>query len=336
MGRKASALVSAAVWVALLVLADRGIAQTGGDKAKAQSAPPTGTRIVTLGTRGGPLPTKDRAQSSNLLIVNGTLYLIDAGDGVTRRIVQAGYDFKKIGKVFITHLHDDHTNGLATLLISEWEYQRRDPIDVYGGGVEALVKGAIAYLTPNAEIRWAEGKKAPMADIFHGHDVDSGVIYQDANVKVIAAENTHFHFPAGSPPFGKFKSFSYRFETPGRIVVFTGDTGPSDAVTALAKGADVLVTEVGSPDDVIGLFKRNGVWQSKTKEEQDGFVRHMHEEHLTPEDVGKMAATAGVKTVVMTHLGPTIDPNDSYRRYVDGAKKYFAGRIVLAKDLMKF
>ena len=74
----------------------------------------------------------------------------------------------------ITHAHSDHTAGLATLLVSEWEYQRRDPIEIYGSGVEALVNGAIAYLTPNAEIRWAEGKKAPMADIFHGHDVAPG------------------------------------------------------------------------------------------------------------------------------------------------------------------
>ena len=208
------------------------LAQT--DKTNAQASA-TGTHIITLGTRGGPLPTKDRAQSSNLLVVNGTLYLIDAGDGATRRIVQAGYNFLQVGKVFITHAHSDHTAGLATLLVSEWEYQRRDPIDIYGGGVEALVKGAIAYLTPNAEIRWAEGKKTPMADTFHGHDVAAGLIYQDANVKVTAVENTHFHFPAGSPPYGKYKSYSYRFDTPGRVVFFTGDTGPSEAMTELAK-----------------------------------------------------------------------------------------------------
>jgi len=331
---KASWLVAAAVCIGL-VAADRSVAQTGGDKAKAQALT-TGTLIITLGTRGGPLPTKDRAQSSNLLIVNGALYLVDAGDGVTRRIVQAGYDFQKIGKVFITHPHSDHTAGLATLLVSEWEYQRRDPVDIYGGGVEALVRGAIDYLTVNAEIRWAEGKKTPMADIFHGHEVAPGVVYQDANVKVTAVENTHFHFPQGSPPYGKYKSFSYRFETPGRVVVFTGDTGPSDALTELAKDADVLVTEVGLPDDVVELFKRNGVWQTKTPAEQEGFIRHMKEEHVTPEDVGKMAAKAGVKTVVMTHLGPTVDPKDDYQRYVEGAKKYFPGRIVLAKDLMQF
>jgi ribonuclease BN (tRNA processing enzyme) len=331
---KASWLVAAAVCIGL-VAADRGIAQTGGDKAKAQALT-TGTLIITLGTRGGPLPTKDRAQSSNLLVVNGALYLIDAGDGVTRRIVQAGYDFRKIGKVFITHPHSDHTAGLATLLVSEWEYQRRDSVDIYGGGVEALVRGAIDYLTVNAEIRWAEGKKTPMAEIFHGHDVAPGPVYQDANVKVIAVENTHFHFPQGSPPYGKYKSFSYRFETPGRVVVFTGDTGPSDALTELAKDADVLVTEVGLPDDVVELFKRNGAWQTKTPAEQEGFIRHMKEEHVTPEDVGKMAAKARVKAVVMTHLGPTVDPKDDYQRYVEGAKKYFPGRIVLAEDLMQF
>ena len=104
-------------------LFDAGVAQT--DTAIAQAA--TGTVVITLGTRGGPFPTKDRTQSSDLLVVNGTPYLIDAGDGVTRRIVQAGYDFRKVGKIFITHLHDDDTTGLATLLTSQWEFLVRSP-----------------------------------------------------------------------------------------------------------------------------------------------------------------------------------------------------------------
>jgi ribonuclease BN (tRNA processing enzyme) len=330
MNKTASWLLAAAVCVGMAASTDRSFAQTGGDKS------PTGTQIITLGTRGGPLPSKDRAQSSNLLVVNGTLYLIDAGDGVTRRIVQAGYDFRKVGKVFITHPHSDHTAGLATLLVSAWEYQRREPVDIYGGGVEALIKGAIAYLTPNAEIRWAEGKRIPMSDVFHGHDAAPGLVYQDANVTVTAVENTHFNFPPGSPPAGKYKSFSYRFDTSGRSVVFTGDTGPSEALTELAKGTDVLFTEVGLPDDVIELFKRNGMWQTKTPAEQEGFIRHMQEEHVTPEEVGKMATKAGVKSVVLTHLSPTVDPEDDYQRYVDGTKKFFSGPVVLAKDLMRF
>jgi ribonuclease BN (tRNA processing enzyme) len=320
--------LAAAIAIGLAALPGPTFAQTA-DK-------PTGTQLITLGTRGGPLPSKFRAQSSNLLVVNGTLYLIDAGDGTTRRIVQAGHDFRKVGKIFITHPHSDHTAGLATLLVSAWEYQRREPIDIYGGGVEALVKGAIAYLTPNAEIRWAEGKKASMADLFHGHDVGAGLVYQDANVKVTAVENTHFNFPPGSPPDGKYKSFSYRFETPGRVVVFTGDTGPSDALTGLAKGADVLVTEVTEVEEVIEVLKRSGTWQVRTPDEQAGWIRHMKEEHVTPEDIGKMATKAGVKSVVLTHLSPTVDPEDDYKRYADGVKKVYSGPVAVARDLSKF
>jgi ribonuclease BN (tRNA processing enzyme) len=307
--------------------------------AAAQPAPASqtsATRLITLGTRGGPLPTRDRAQSANLLVVNGALYLIDAGDGVTRRIVQSGNDFRKVGKIFITHPHSDHTAGLATLMVSQWEYQRAEPTDIYGGGVEALVKGALAYLTPNAEIRWAEGKKRPMDATFHGHDVAAGVIYKDANITVTAAENTHFNFQPGTPPYGKYKSFSYRVETPQRTFLFTGDTGPSDAVTALAKDADVLVTEVTSIDDVIDVFKRTGAWQAKTEDEQKGWIRHMQEEHVSPKDIGEMATKAGVKTVVMTHIGPSVRPNDDYQRFADEAKRYFSGQVVVAKDLMEF
>jgi ribonuclease BN (tRNA processing enzyme) len=175
-----------------------------------------------------------------------------------------------------------------------------------------------------------------MTDIFHGHDVSPGVVYQDTNVKVTAVENTHFHFQPGTSPYGKYHSYSYRFETPDRVVFFTGDTGPSDSVVELARGADLYLTETTSADDVVELYKRSGAWQAKTANEQEGFLRHMHEEHVTPEDVGKMAAKAGVKAVVMTHLGPTSDPNDDYRRFIDTATKYYAGPITLAKDLMKF
>jgi ribonuclease BN (tRNA processing enzyme) len=322
--------------ISVLAIAGALAMTAASDRIMAQNAPAkAGTTLITLGTAGGPLPRPDRAQSSNLLIVNGTLYLIDAGGGVTGRIVQSGNNFRKVGKIFITHVHSDHTAGLATLLVSQWE-QQAEPTDIYGGGVEALVKGAIDYLTPNAEIRWAEGKKRLMSETFHAHDVEPGLVYQDANVKVMAVENTHFHFQPGTPPYGKYKSYSYRFETPDRVVFFTGDTGPSDAVVELAKGADLYVTETTSPQDVIENYKKNDIWQAKTPAEQEGFLRHMHEEHVTPEDIGKMAAKAGVKAVVMSHIGPTIDPKDEYQRYVDEAKKYYAGPITLAKDLMKF
>jgi ribonuclease BN (tRNA processing enzyme) len=312
-----------------------GIALAGVDMAAAQ-APLSGTRVVTLGTAGGPLPRKDRAQPSNLLSVGGMLYLVDAGDGVTRRIVQAGYDFGQIRKVFITHAHGDHMSGLAPLLLARWEFQPRDPVDVYGSGAEEVVKGTIAYLTPNADIRSVQGKRTPMTQTFRGHEVAPGVAYQDDKVKVIAIENTHFHFPPGSRPDGTYRSYAYRFETPDRVVVFTGDTGPSDALTDLAKDADVLVTEAMMASDVIDLFKRDGLWQVRTPEEQQGFVRLMEGEHITPRGVGELAAKARVKSIVMTHLGPTTDPEDDYQRYIEGAREFYAGPITIAKDLMQF
>ena len=312
-------------------LAGDALSQTAAPRPAASN-----TLLITLGTRGGPLPTRGRTQSANLLVVNKALYLIDAGDGVTRRIVKSGYDFREVGRVFITHAHSDHTAGLATLLVSQWEYQRREPTVVYGSGAAALVSGAIAYLTPNAEIRWAEGKRAKMAELFRGQEVAPGAVYQDANVRVTAVENSHFNFPPAGPGAGKYRSYSYRFETPGRVIVFTGDTGPSEALTQLAKDADVLVSEVTVVDDVIEVMKRNGAWQAKSVSEQLAWLRHMREEHVTPEQVGRMAAAAGVKMVVLTHFSPTVERRDDYQRYAVEARKFFPGQVALATDLMRF
>jgi len=75
------------------------------------------------------------------------------------------------------------------------------------------------------------------------------LVFQDSNLKVTAVENTHFHFPPGSPGYGKYKSCAYRFDAADRSAVFTGDTGPSDAIAELARGADLLVSEATNPVD---------------------------------------------------------------------------------------
>ncbi len=181
------------IWVAMVATACTAQVAT---RPKIQPHAIKGTRLITLGTGGGPVPMKDRSQCSNLLVVNGTRYLIDAGDNVTRRIVQSDSNFRQIGTVFITHPHSDHTMGLAMVMVSAWEFQRPDPIDIYGPpGIQALVNGVLQYLTVNAEIRWAEGKTSPMAKLFRAHEVQPGLVFRDNNVRVTAVENTHFHFP---------------------------------------------------------------------------------------------------------------------------------------------
>ena len=322
-------LLFTATLISIAALAHESMAQTSPAPSK------TGTRLITLGTTAGPPPRAHRAQSSNLLIVNGSLYVVDAGDGVARRLAKAGINVRDIGTIFLTHHHDDHTAGLGTLMSDAWDNQRTQPINVYGPPrTEDLVKAAVQYFTISAEIRIADGgRTVPIAQVFFGHDVAPGMVYQDANIKVTAAENTHFEFHKGAAA-GKYKSYSYRFETPGRVIVFTGDTGPSDAVTELAKGADLLVSEANSVDDRMQLLIKSGQWQAMTSDEQAGIKRQMTQGHLSPDVIGKMAARAGVKTVVLTHL--TAKPDDDYTSWVSEVKKYFPGQVLIAEDLMEF
>jgi ribonuclease BN (tRNA processing enzyme) len=303
------------------------------------SSPRTGTRLITLGTKAGPSPGVGRAQSSNLLIVNGALYVIDAGDGVTRRLTRLGTNFRDIGTIFITHPHSDHTSGLGALMSVMYDANRTSPVDIYGPpGTLASVQGLLQFLTVNSEIRISDGTKiVPATKVFSGHDTGAGTIFQDANVKVTAVENSHFHFQPGSPGFGKYKSYAYRFDAPDRSIVFTGDTGPSDAVAGLAKGADLLVSEVTSSiEDYKADQIKSGRWQVMTPEQQAGAVRHMTEEHLTTEEVGKMATRAGVKTVVLTHLPATSNPKEDYKSFAEQVKKQFSGVVLIANDLMEF
>jgi len=307
--------------------------------SKAGASPKSGTRLITLGTRSGPTPTVGRAQSSNLLIVNGAHYVIDAGDGVTRRLTRLKTNFRDIGNIFITHPHSDHTSGLGALMTVMYDAGRADLVNIYGPpGTAASVQGLMQFLTVSSEIRISDGTRVvPSNKVFAGHDTGMGMILQDANVKVTAIENSHFNFPPTSPGFGKYKSYAYRFDTPDRSIVFTGDTGPSDAIAELAKGADMLVSEVtNSVEEWTAEQTRIGRWQTMTSEQQKQGIRHHIEEHITPDEVGKLAARAGVKTVVLTHLPASADPKDDYKRFGDEVSKYFSGEVLVAKDLMEF
>ena len=292
---------------ALPVVSQMARAQTGLTQSK------TGSRLITLGTAGGPPPRAHQAQTSNLLTVNGTHYVIDAGDGVARRIAKAGIDVRDIGTIFITHHHDDHTAGLGTLMSVAWDNQRTSPINVYGPPpTEALVKAAVQYYAISAEIRIADGGRSiPVAQIFNGHDIGTGLIYQDVNIKVSAVQNSHFDLHKGSAT-GKHKSYPYRFEI---------------AVTELAKGADLLVTETSSFQERMQAMIDSGQWQAMTPAEQEGITRQATQGHMTTEIIGKMATRANVKTVILTHL--TYRPDGDYTSRADEVRKHFLGQVLV-------
>ena len=296
----------------------------------------TPSSLITLGTSAGPSLTPGRAQTSHLLTVNETYYVIDAGDGVARRMARAGAEVRDTGTIFLTHHHDDHTAGLATLMGLAWDRQRTEPINVYGPPrTRELVDAAIAYCSISADIRIADGGRSiPLNEMFFGHDVGVGEIYQDDNIRVTATENTHFSFHQGKEA-GRFKSYSYRFEVPDRVIGFTGDTGFSPKVAELVKGADILVTETSSCDERKNRMMDDGIWQAMTEAEREGILRQATQGHMGLDNIGKLATGAGVGKVVLSHLTRRFKSQD-YEPWAEEVRKHYPGDVVVAEDLMEF
>ena len=292
--------------------------------------------LIILGTAAGPTSTPGRAQTSPLLTVNGTYYVVDAGDGVARRMARAGADVRKVGIIFLTHHHDDHTAGLGTLMSLAWDAQRTEPINVYGPPrTKELVDATVRYCSISADIRIADGgRTVPMDKVFFGHDVGIGEVYKDDNIRVSAIENTHFSFHQGDAA-GRYKSYSYRFETPDRVITFTGDTGFSAAVTELAQDADILVTETSSCDERRNMMIKDGRWEVMSTAEQEGIMRQATMGHMDLKNIGTLATQAGVKKVVLSHLTERVESAD-YEPWAEEVRKHFSGEVVFAEDLMEF
>lgn len=292
--------------------------------------------LITLGTSAGPSLTPGRAQTSHLLTVNGTYYVVDAGDGVARRMARAGADVRDVGIIFLTHHHDDHTAGLGTLMSLAWDRQRTEPINVYGPSrTKELVDALVRYCSISADIRIADGGRSiSLEKVFFGHDVGVGEIYQDDNIRVSATENTHFSFHQGDAA-GRYKSYSYRFETPDRVIAFTGDTGFSSDVTELVRDADILVTETSSCDERKYRMIDDGTWQAMSDSEQEGIMRQATEGHMGLDNIGKLATQAGVRKVVLSHLTRRFKTTD-YEPWAEEVRKHFSGEVVVADDLMEF
>lgn len=289
------------------------------------------TRVITLGTQGGPMPSATRAQPATALVVRDRVYLIDAGNGVSQQLVKAGLDHRRVGQIFITHNHDDHNADWGTLMGQQWATGRRQPTHVHGpAGTESMLKGFLEYFAPNARIRQADSKgMAPPGQLFQAHDYKgSGEVYRDDLITVTAAENCHFG-KDGAGASGLDHSYSLRIQTPDKVIVFSGDTGSCAAVLALARDADLLVHEVidlDLTDKALSAVMPPAVAQ--------GLMRHMRDEHTTAEDVGRLAKAAGVKQLVLNHIIPGKDEPDSV--YLDPIRKHYSGPATVARDLMSF
>ena len=286
-------------------------------------APAPGTkrsRLIFLGTKGGPRVTMGRQMTGNLLLVDDVPYVIDCGYGTVRQIVAAGVALPRLRHVFITHHHSDHNVEYFTLLLMAWASGLRTNVDAWGPPpIKRMTELQFEANAYDIETRIADEGRTPLKPLISVHELNApGPVMQDERVRVASALVNH---PPVTP------AFAYRFDAPDRSIVFSGDTTPSENLIALARGADVLVHEVMYLPAIDRLLAR--VPNAST------LRQHLIDSHTTVEDAGKVAKAAGVKTLVLSHLVPGDDPAITDQMWIDGARAHFDGRIVLAAELME-
>lgn len=285
----------------------------------AQPASASSTVLILLGTKGGPRVGGERSNPATLLLIDGVPYVIDCGQGVSRQLVRAGIDLNSLRYVFMTHMHSDHNLEYGGLLYNAWATGLRDKVAVYAPPpLDEMTRAFFESMKFDIDTRIADEGKPDLRKLVQTQTIDrDGVVLQNGQVKVTAARNVH-------PPI--HHSYALRFDTRDRSIVISGDTNRSDAVVALAKGADVLVHEVMYPPGVDALLSR--VPNAATLKE------HLIASHTSTEDVGRVAAAAGVKRLVLTHFVPGDDPSITDAMWLEGVRKHYAGDVVVGRDLM--
>lgn len=272
------------------------------------------TRVVMLGT-GTPNADPERSGPAVAIIVNGTAYLVDAGPGIVRRAAAAkaagvsGLEMPKLSRVFLTHLHSDHTVGLPDLMLSPWVLERTQPLHIYGPpGTGSMVRHLRAAYAEDIRMRrhgLEPSNKSGYRSI--AHEIAPGIVYQDSNVTVRAFGVQH----------GSWRhAFAYRFETRDRVIVVSGDTRASSQIVQACNGCDVLVHEVYSD---AGFKRRPVEWQ-----------RYHSAFHTSASELGRIALDARPNLLVLYHQLYWGSTDEDIVREVQTT---YAGKVVSAHDL---
>ena len=278
------------------------------------------TRLILLGTGGGPRPRKASAASSQVILVGDVVYVVDCGDGVARQLVSAGVPLTNLRHVFITHQHSDHNADYGNLLLLSWAAGLRTRVDTWGPPpLEEMTRLFFQMNAFDINTRIADEGRLPLEPLVHAHEIRSDrVVLEENGVKVTAALVPH-------PPV--VPAFAYRFDTPDRSIVISGDTAYSENLIRLARGADILVHEalwVPAVDRIVAKVPNATTLK-----------KHIIDSHTSAEDVGRVAQAAGVKTLVLSHLVPPDDPSVTEQMWLDAARTHFRGAIILGRDLLE-
>jgi ribonuclease BN (tRNA processing enzyme) len=275
-------------------------------------------RVVLLGT-GTPIPDPDRSGPSTAIVVNGASYLVDAGPGVVRRATAAAQRdsipalrVANLRRVFLTHLHSDHTLGLPDLMLTPAVMHRQGPLYVYGPpGTGAMVRAILTAYREDIDLR-IHGLERGDSNAYRVivHEVSPGLAYRDSNVTVTA-----FRVPHGTWRY----AYGYRFDTRGRSVVISGDTGPTDAIVAACHGCDVLVHEV---------YSRTGF------DRLDSASQRYHSTfHTSAIGLADLANRAQPKLLILSHI---LFFGETAAEILGEVRSRFSGAVVVGEDLAEY
>jgi ribonuclease BN (tRNA processing enzyme) len=278
------------------------------------------SRLILLGTGGGPRPRKSNSAPAQVIVVNDVAYVIDCGDGVARQLVFAGIRLPQLRHIFLTHQHSDHNADYGNLLLLAWTSGLRSRVDCWGPPpLQQMTAHFMEMNSYDIQTRIKDEGRIPLQPLIHIHELTGGgLVLEDENVKVRATLVDH-------PPV--VPSFGYRFDCPDRSIVISGDTRPSENLIKLAQGADVLVHDALYPPAIDRLVA--GVPNASS------LKKSIMSHHTSAEDAGRVAKAAGVKTLVLSHLVPPDDPEVTDQMWTDAARKHFDGKIIVGRDLLE-
>ena len=268
------------------------------------------------------------ARPATATVVNGAAYLVDFGAGVVRRAKAAAVDKgiaalepTNLRVVFATHLHSDHTVGYPDLILTPWVLGRRVSLEVYGPpGIKGMTDHILQAYAADYEARMKPYKEgfyttgaAPEGHDVNAHEITGpGVVYKDANVTVTAFPTKH-----------AMESFGYRFDTPDRSIVISGDTNPTQATIDACHGCDVLIHEA--------LTER---YLAKRPDFQAFASRY----HTTTTQLAALATKAKPKLLIIYHASiawrPSVNPQASApAELLNEITSRYDGHVVVGRDL---
>jgi len=274
------------------------------------------TEVVLLGT-GTPYPDPFASGPATAVVVDGRVFLFDAGPGVMRRLKAANLPISGPEALFITHLHSDHTLGYPDLILTSWVMRRRAPFQVYGPrGLQRMTNHLLAAYSEDIRIR-TDGLEHEVAGGYRVdvHEIRGGVVYEKDGVRVTAILVEH----------GAWKNaFAYRIDTADRSILISGDTRPSEALVKAAAGVDILIHEVYSASRLKPEDRPGG----------KDWPRYCRQYHTSDVELGALATRIRPKLLILDHIVRMGASDDELLAGVRAGG--YNGKVIVGKDLERF